>query len=567
MKIPSKSTLLLIGILLFGFAIRFFKISEVPTALYIDEVAMYVDVKSILNNGTDIHGNPWYQLIFPSYGDYKMPVYIWLATFSAAVLGLSEISLKMPTLLAGVATALVGYLLSKELLTFQAESKTAAKKQSPILLETIALSVAALITISPWSIIFSRAAFEGHLAQLFFGISILLQLVGMRKKSLPLLCLAVLSGVVATYTYYSVRFVWVGVSSFLWLIYIRRFYIDLKQTNFKWVGAAVFASILYFVLLIPLQRSPFYGATDTIRLNTQSILTIDDQVHTINAYRLYAGNSFIDRVIFNSYTFTARELIMNYSDHLSLNFLFLHGDPNLRHGTGKHGVFLLPTVVFFLLGLFTLIKKQKSILGFLSVWIVLAFLPASVPENTPHALRSLNALLPFAVILGVGLADCITALTTNRSYVIKGVTSLLLLLTVLSFTEFYRYYFYHYRYLSRADWFTHFSEIATKIEAERTENQPVFVSSINDKFFLWLLYKGEYLERGLDIQKENQFVLEEFNGIHIGKLPTEAVSGTIIATTKEQWQNYTTKNPEVKVASEDEITAEDGTTYIVAQLL
>src|SRR5258708_8726060 len=101
-------------ILFFAAVLRFYQLGKVPVSLYWDEAAILVDVKSVIQTGRDMFGMPWYHVIFPSYGDFKLPVYIWLASVSAKVFGLGEWSLRLPSVLAGLGTVVVGGYLAKE---------------------------------------------------------------------------------------------------------------------------------------------------------------------------------------------------------------------------------------------------------------------------------------------------------------------------------------------------------------------------------------------------------------------------------------------------------------------
>src|SRR5260221_11836804 len=103
-------------ILLVAVAIRFYKLGSVPYSLYWDEVAMQVDVKSVVQTGRDMFGRPWYQVIYPSYGDFKLPVYIWAASGVEKMLGLSEFAFRLPSALAGIGTIIVAGWLAKEFL-------------------------------------------------------------------------------------------------------------------------------------------------------------------------------------------------------------------------------------------------------------------------------------------------------------------------------------------------------------------------------------------------------------------------------------------------------------------
>src|SRR5258708_18635134 len=89
-----------IGIAVVALFIRLFRLGQVPVSLYWDEIAMYVDIKSVLQSGQDMFGRPWFQVIYPSYGDFKLPAYIWSAILSAKIFGLSEWSFRLPSVLA-----------------------------------------------------------------------------------------------------------------------------------------------------------------------------------------------------------------------------------------------------------------------------------------------------------------------------------------------------------------------------------------------------------------------------------------------------------------------------------
>lgn len=560
----KTSKILLIIILFLSFLLRVYKINSVPTELYIDEVAMFVDVQSIVHTAHDIHGGSWYQLIFPSYGDYKMPVYIWLAAFFGKIFGVSVLTLKLPTILAGVATSLLGFYLSQELFIFFARNNL--DKENSTLRHTIGVCVALIVAISPWSFLFSRAAFEGHLAQAFFGLSILLQLISIRRSSKLFLFFSVLVGVLATYTYYSVRFVWPGVFLALSMIFFGFDFQKKLKIPSKTVAVVLIGIILYFSLLLPLQKSSYYSAMNFIRLNTDSVLKARDDLPQINHARLLAGNTFFDRLYLNAEVFTLRDLLKNYSDHLSIQFLFLTGDPNLRHGTNHHGVFLLPMLILLLVGVVTLVKENKMLVLFLAFWILVAFLPASVPENTPHALRSLNGLLPFAVIIGWGMAVVITRYMMGKTKLYFYGASILLLWLFIASIEFIYFYFVEYPKLSRGAWYTEFSLVAENIESLRKGNEQVYVANVKDTFFLWMYYKGTYIQSGTTQTSGSGFIHEKFADVRIGTLPDEPKSGDIVATSEESWSKFTYKFPQYATGEVRTISAEDGSVFIVSRL-
>src|SRR3972149_8796774 len=105
---PNGRFLIGLGLIFFlAVLLRFYQLGAVPVSLYWDETAMLVDARSVAATGRDMYGNSWLQAIYPSYGDYKLPVYIWLASLSVKVFGASEWALRLPSATAGGLTLLM----------------------------------------------------------------------------------------------------------------------------------------------------------------------------------------------------------------------------------------------------------------------------------------------------------------------------------------------------------------------------------------------------------------------------------------------------------------------------
>src|SRR5687767_3489662 len=118
---------LFLFIVMFAGCIRVWQLGRLPVSVYWDEAAMLVDIKSVLETGKDMHNRPWYQLIYPSYGDYKLPVYIWAATATSKVFGFGEFGLRLPSALAGIGTVIVAGVLIRLLLQIATKTKYSSK--------------------------------------------------------------------------------------------------------------------------------------------------------------------------------------------------------------------------------------------------------------------------------------------------------------------------------------------------------------------------------------------------------------------------------------------------------
>lgn len=488
-------------IVILGLFLRFYRLGQVPVGLYWDEIAMYVDAKSIAATAKDMHGRNWLQTIFPSYGDYKLPVYIWFASLSFKLFGDSEWALRLPSAVAGIGTIIVSGLIAQALFKDDKKDKgkeSKNKKYSYV----IFLSTALVVAITPWSIMFSRTGFEGHLGQFILACSVLSLIKS--KKSWLYLALSVFLGVLATYTYFSIRFVWPVV----FLSYQVLFNVDFEKgtviykKSLKVLGRLttklfliIAVPIAIFVLsLIPMTRADLYEASNQYRLSANSILNSIDYPVLSNELRGQAGNNSIDRIIFHRHYLLFRELLNNYSDHINLNFLFVTGDDNLRHGTGVHGLFLVSFLPFFILGWYFAVRKNVKIALMLLIWWLIAVLPAAVPEKTPHSLRSLNALVPLSIVIGLGIGESLLYLAGLKIKKLYQQVAIGFVIAALSINlvQFVHYYFIIYPVDSAFEWQAGFKELAQQTLLQHSQVDTTIIATNDSKFYLWLLAYGDY---------------------------------------------------------------------------
>src|SRR4051812_19724477 len=105
-----KFKLAIIGsILLLSAFLRFYDIGNDPPGLYIDEVSIGYNAYSILKTGKDEFGAS-FPMAFRSFGEYKMPVYIYTTSLAMALFGKSEFSVRFTSAFSGVVTILLFYV-------------------------------------------------------------------------------------------------------------------------------------------------------------------------------------------------------------------------------------------------------------------------------------------------------------------------------------------------------------------------------------------------------------------------------------------------------------------------
>ena len=412
-KILNNNNLVIFLIFFLAFFLRVHKVDKVPPALYWDEAAMALDAKSISLTGRDQHGNLWFQPLYPSWGDYKLPVYIISAVpFFKIIKNNPELAVRLPSVLAGTLTVLVVYFLAKELF----------KKNNPHYLPIIAML---LLAISPWHLQFSRAAFEGNLALLFNSLAVLFFIKAVKSKWR--LALVFLFSVLGIYTYYSARIV-------LPIILISAFLIFYKK-SLKNILSLFVVFILIFLAFLPLKFSPLASKAEQFRLSTTNILN-DEKIIKYSSMLLDQDeDSFIARKVHHRFLYQAKQLMSHYFDHFSLNFLILTGDNNLRHSTTRVGVMFVVVFIGLVYGEYLLFKDNKKLFLFLNLSLSAAFLPACVPYEVPHSLRSLNAVVFLNIISAFGLVQL-----KKRKIILFSVFCFLFSEFLLYFHDYYKHY-------------------------------------------------------------------------------------------------------------------------------
>lgn len=539
--------------------------AEIPTSLYIDEVAMLVDAKSLVATGRDMHGNHWLQALFPSYGDYKMPVYLWFVYVASLIFSPSAFAVRLPSLLAGIGTFFVVYGLLRSVF----EHKKGVVRKMSISKFAAASTTVIVVGFSPWALQFSRTGFEAFLGQFLLAAAVLVLVRS--KKSLLLQVVSILLAVAATYTYFSVRYVWVPVFT-VWVVSeidwqsIKKMRKWLKK-NATLLLKGFFGLILFGLLLVPLVYSPLYEASMQFRLSTPSILQNHEQIVQANTYRTIAGNTLPDRLFFHRLYFMGQELARNVSENLSLRFLFLEGDSNLRHGTGKFGLFLVPMIVPFFAGVYVLARKKKWQLLICTVWILSASLPASVPLVVPHALRFLNALVPLSVITAVGLYELLmwTYLTVQprwlRLSAFVGFSGFFIFYVL----AFLTYYFSVYPNTSAASWDQKNTELAVAISPYISEEHQIHITGTSDTFYLWLLAFGPYQGDEFSTWSSDNYKFTELGAVSYG-LPTAYSTGQRFVIPKEQFEMITNSSDSIQLELLQEIQLSTGDIFVVAEL-
>ncbi|MBI4136992.1 glycosyltransferase family 39 protein, partial [Candidatus Roizmanbacteria bacterium] len=140
----EKKKLVLVLILLVAFFSRFYRIGSIPPALTWDEVSWGYNAYALGTDGRDEFGRFLPITYLESFGDYKPPLYAYLAILPVKLFGLTEFAVRIPSALFGFLTVLITYFLVKEIFYIREKNDTITR--------FMPLFTTAFLAISPWHI-------------------------------------------------------------------------------------------------------------------------------------------------------------------------------------------------------------------------------------------------------------------------------------------------------------------------------------------------------------------------------------------------------------------------------
>lgn len=293
-------------ILILAAVLRFYKIDEIPPGINRDEGSVGYTAYSLLKTGRDEYGRV-FPVSFESFGDWKLPFYIYTVVPFVSLFGLSELAVRFPSALFGTATVGLTYLFIMELLRSR----------------KIALLTSFLVAISPWHLHLSRVESESNVAVFFVVLGALLFLKSIKRSS----WLIIPSMICFAMTYY----IYAGnhVFTTLLVIGIAFIYRSSMQIN-KWVviGAIIFVLLSGFIFYHTL-----FEASKT-KLSGIGIFGDPSAVHAkIELPRNEHENpqSLVSRLTHNRVTFALERFSQNYLNAFSPQFLFIKGGENRAH--------------------------------------------------------------------------------------------------------------------------------------------------------------------------------------------------------------------------------------------
>ncbi len=494
-----KISILLVLIVGFALGLRLYKVWENPPALSWDEVSIGYNAYSILKTGRDEHGVFLPVDVFKSYGDYKPPLAIYLTIPSIAVFGLNEFGVRFPSVFFGTLTVLVTFFLVKELF-----KKTIS----------LPLLTAALLAISPWHINISRAGFEANIALFFVVLGVWLIL---SSRSHPWRwSIAWLPFIAGMYTFNSTRY-FVPLMGIGLLVYCWK-HIIVQKKSFT-VGI-----IIALIALLPILP---HLLSKEARLRFVEVNIFSDQsiVERANDRIAFDKHSLISTIFDNRRIGYARSFFTHYFDHFTADFLFIKGDGNPKFSTQDVGQMYILDLPFLLLGIYIMFAYFRPQAWLLSFWLLAAIIPAATARETPHALRILDSLPTWQIVIALGIIIFLSKLRQNKLRIIGYI--LLTILYIGNVTYYLHNYYIHYPRMYSGEWQYGYKQALAFVNSNKTKYKKIYLSESIGRAYMYTLFYTSYDPE--QFQKDNFSYFDAAGFYHVDGFGTYVFTNTLPA--------------------------------------
>ncbi len=460
----KKINLILLIIIIGAFLLRFWDVTNYPAGFNADEAAIGYNAYSILQTGKDEYGSIL-PLTFKSFGDYKPGLYVYFVLPFVALLGLTELAVRLPSVLFGTATVLLLYVIAKKIFD-----------------RRVGLIAAFLLAITPWQITFSRGGWETNVATFFVGLGVYLFLISLDKQKF--IFWSFLSFLVSIYMYQSTRLT----APLLILGLIVIYFGKIRKFDFK---KLIIYGVILGLLSIPLVLE-FVGGTGASRFSGLSFLSDPGPSTRVNQLRGEHSNpnNKVVVALHNKITAYVPNFLGHYLDHFSPNFLFINGDPIIRNLVPETGQLYLIEALFIAAGIITLAYRRQPFFGLILIWLLTAPIASSLTYQTPNGVRALGMVLPLTLIGAYGMNVIIEHF--RGKYLKALIVVVIFMILTFEFSHFLESYFVHYPKRYPLAWEYGFKEMVSKLEKYQGQYNNVVITDRYDQPYILVLFYEKY---------------------------------------------------------------------------
>lgn len=440
--LPLIIITILAGILRFG------NLGSMPPSPNWDEVSHGYNAYSILQTGKDEWGNS-FPIIFRAFGDYKLPLYIYLSTIPVTIFGLSVFSIRFVSALAGTLAIPGIYFLISAL--FPGKHFIVNNKKI-----SLGILAALFLTILPWHFFLSRPALEANLALtlIIFGSYFLIKL-----KYLPASILFALS----LHTYNTERVFVPAILLFFFLIFHPK--ISFKVST---LIAAFILSLSVFLVGFEVITGVGTARYDKLKILTPNVVFQIGQKRSLSTLP-----KPLPTLLYNRPLYFVKNVFINYLNYFSPKFILQQKGSHSQFAIPNHNLFTWPVLILAIMGMgYCVFNRKEKSSQFLMAWLLLSPLAASLTTDPPQAIRP-NPLIPAMVCLSVlGLYY----LTIKYQKYALQLCLLFIGAIIISFGLYQKDYFTTYARGYSGSWQYGYEQVFQYIKENQNKYQNIFIT-------------------------------------------------------------------------------------------
>ncbi|MDP4009683.1 MAG: hypothetical protein Q8P53_01725 [Candidatus Shapirobacteria bacterium] len=394
MKLNKIILILVLGISLF---FRIYGLEKAPASINFDEASLGYNAYSLANTGRDEYGN-FLPFSLRSFNDFKPALYSYVSIPFVKILGLNQTSTRLASAVFGTISLFFLYLILKDFI--------AQKWLLPIFF---------ILSFEPWSLHYSRTAFESNLSASFFLMGMYGWLNFGKNKLHKFL--TVVGFLLSIYSYHSAR---LAVPLVLLLsIFDPIKLISEKKLTFKYflnknVISGLVVLLVIFVLSLPIF---FEGKNLVLRRFEQTNVFKQMYPFAPNELLNNIKNPWLSLKSNPSYYLLGilSGHVFSYFSPKNLGGLIYDWVENSPQVISGMGMFEWIGAIVFIFGLINLLSniKKYSKYRIILYWILASAAPAVITLNWYHPLRFLNGYMALEIILALGLVSVFDYIAKN----------------------------------------------------------------------------------------------------------------------------------------------------------
>lgn len=489
MSMRKKVVLLFFTILFIGILLRTYKVTEIPPGVNRDEASIGYTAYSLLFTGKDEYAKS-YPISFQSFGDWKLPLYIYATIPAVKFLGLNELAVRVVSILVGLATIILSYFFVKELF----------KKES------LALLTMFLVAVSPWHVHLSRVESESNTAVFLMSLSAFLFLKALRGKHI----LIVLSAIFAALTYYT----YAGNYVFTTLLVCGVLFLyrkSIPKNKYSFIALLLFVALSGFIF-----SKTVFEANKT-KLSGIGIFGDPSVVHAkIEIPRnQHEGFSLFTRVVHNRVTFVVERIAQNYLNSFSPQFLFITGGINKAHNIEGFGNMYIFESIFLLAGFIYLATTKKTNETKLVLWwFLIAPIAASITKDAPHTNRMFAIFPILSLVVSMGLYWVITESIKQKWKKLAIFT--ILFLFIINFAIYIDRYYIHFPRNEEKNWGIGYKQLSDIVTSENYASKEIVMANPEYSPYVFFLFYQKYDPKKYQ-STAKRYPLTEDGFVHVKK--------------------------------------------------